>query len=243
MMGMQTPPFSAVRCPIPTGYANAFTQAGNPNPIPADANNDVSNTDNAFQSIQGATLPVPVQGFSNVPSTFPVTGVPVSSPTESGATADPGVAVVRGQERDSLGSKPSNAGIVPVSAQSFIPGQLEDARNPVSLPELLAILNDSLYPSQREVAAEYLCRFDWRIHPQIAEVLLHAAETDPAPMVRIACIHALVKQKASTTYCVQALQTLQTSDKNEQVRKEAETALRTLTPTEKPSATDRSASR
>ena len=203
----------------------------------------MSNTENAFQSIQGATLPVPVQGFSNVPSTFPNPDVPVSAPLESGATVDPNLAAMRGHERDSLASKSSNGGIVPVSAQVAVPGHLEDVKNPVSLPELLAILNDSLYPSQREVAAENLCSFDWRVHPQVAEVLLHAAQIDPAPMVRIACIHTLVKQKATTTYCVQALQTIKTSDKNEQVRKEAETALRALTQTEPPSSAARSAAR
>ena len=57
---MRQPPAPPTpHCPIPEGYANAFTQAGNPNPIPADMGHDARNDDNAFQAISCATLAVP----------------------------------------------------------------------------------------------------------------------------------------------------------------------------------------
>lgn len=212
-------------CPIPSGYANAFTQAGNSRPIPADVNNDSPNTDNAFQSFQGATLAVPAQapcGPNGCANQNCLTGIPV-------ARGYTGTAVPATMTAQRSGTGEANGtGIVPVNYRIPTASLPTSPREAVSLPELFATLNNSLYPSQREMAVERISAFNWKVYPQVAEILLHAAQTDPAPMVRVACIRVLVQQQASTPYTLQALQMVKVNDKDARVRTEAESALNSL---------------
>ncbi len=112
-----------------------------------------------------------------------------------------------------------------------------------NLAELLSLLNDSLYPSQREWAVEGLSRYDWHVQPQVVEELLKAAKDDPAPKVRLACIRVLAQIKAVPTspYVAATLVKIRTEDKDAQVRQEAEKTLAIFAPglatsTDKPAA-------
>jgi hypothetical protein len=95
--------------------------------------------------------------------------------------------------------------------------------------QVLGVLRDSLYPSQREWAADSLVGQDWRTNPEVLQGLLTAAREDPAPTVRAACVRCLAKMNANTVPVVGTIQALK-SDADPRVRSEAEQALGTLTP-------------
>ena len=118
---------------------------------------------------------------------------------------------------------PMERGSVPVRVVAAPNGQGND-----STPHLLAILKDSLYPSQREDAAQALAGRDWHQQPQIADALVKAAKEDPAPMVRAECLRSLAKIKVNTMPVVAACQALK-ADADPRVRKEAEQTLVVLT--------------
>jgi hypothetical protein len=88
-------------------------------------------------------------------------------------------------------------------------------------------LRDSLYPSQREWAAENLATVDWRMHPQVVQTLLTAAKEDPAATVRATCVRSLANMKANTAPVITMVRSL-TSDTDPRVRKEAERAVSVL---------------
>jgi hypothetical protein len=96
-----------------------------------------------------------------------------------------------------------------------------------SLPQLQAMLRDSLYPSQREWAADRLALHDWRVEPQVLDSLLTAAREDPAPMVRAGCVRSLAKMRANTVPVVAVVQALR-GDADPRVREEVDQALATL---------------
>ena len=63
------------------------------------------------------------------------------------------------------------------------------------LAQLSVLMHESVYPSQREWAAERLASFDWRQQPQAVELLIERAKQDPAPGVRAECVRSLVRMK------------------------------------------------
>lgn len=91
------------------------------------------------------------------------------------------------------------------------------------MQEMLTTLKDSLYPSQREWAADTLSKMDWKLHPEIVLALLTGAREDPAPMVRASCVRCLARMQVSTAPVLSALQSLK-SDSDARVRVEAEKA-------------------
>ena len=69
-------------------------------------------------------------------------------------------------------------GVMPVGYQapmSSDPRMVQSAAE----QQMLAALHGSLFPSQREWAAEGLATLDWRIHPEIVQALVTAAREDP----------------------------------------------------------------
>ncbi len=56
-----------------------------------------------------------------------------------------------------------------------------------SIQVMMTQLKESLYPSQREWAAEGLTSANWKVHPQVVDALCAAAQNDPAPTVRCRC--------------------------------------------------------
>ncbi len=91
------------------------------------------------------------------------------------------------------------------------------------LAQLSVVMHESVYPSQREWAAERLGTYDWRRQPQAVEVLLERAKQDPAPGVRAECIRSLVRMNCNEPEVTQALQTFK-SDANSIVREAANEA-------------------
>jgi len=99
--------------------------------------------------------------------------------------------------------------------------------NPESLMQLTAMLRDSLYPSQRMLAAEGLTDYDWHYYPQVVQALLVAARDDPAPLVRASCVSCFAKMNVKSQPVLNVLNTLR-NDADARVRQEAEQALARL---------------
>jgi hypothetical protein len=89
---------------------------------------------------------------------------------------------------------------------------------------LLATLRDSLYPSERELAAERLASADWRAEPEVAQALLAGARSDPAPAVRASCVRALGQMRINTVPVVAGVRALK-DDADPRVRHEVQRAL------------------
>jgi hypothetical protein len=101
--------------------------------------------------------------------------------------------------------------------------------------QLIFKLKESLYPSQREWAAEKLSGQDAHKNNEVVPALLQAAREDPAPTVRAGCVRALARLKPNSQAVVEALRSL-SNDSSPQVQHEAEEALATLAPGDKPAA-------
>jgi hypothetical protein len=98
-----------------------------------------------------------------------------------------------------------------------------------NVAQLLAVLRDSLYPSQREWAAETLAgQRGVQSQPQVVQGLLNAAKDDPAPSVRAGCVRAIAQLQVNTVPAVALVQSLK-NDPDPRVRREAEQALPALT--------------
>jgi HEAT repeats len=97
-----------------------------------------------------------------------------------------------------------------------------------STPQMLAVLRDSLYPSQREWAVDGLASQPGApSQPQIVQALLSAAKDDPAPTVRAASVRALAQLQLNTVPVATVVQGLK-NDPDPRVRREAEMALPVL---------------
>jgi hypothetical protein len=97
----------------------------------------------------------------------------------------------------------------------------------LSANELLVTLRASLYPSQREWAADRLTTVDWRTQPQVIDGLVAAARTDPAPLVRVGCLRALARTRATCEPAIATARELK-NDLDPRVRQEAEQTLSVL---------------
>lgn len=125
----------------------------------------------------------------------------------------------------------------PVTQVVYQPGtdrRLVVAQAPVSAStgqeskQLMATLRDSLYPSQRELAAEKLCTVNWQSNPEVVGALVTAAREDPAATVRAGCVRCLVKMKVNTPTVVATIQALK-SDPDLRVRQEVDRATSIMT--------------
>jgi hypothetical protein len=93
--------------------------------------------------------------------------------------------------------------------------------------EMMSMLKDSPYPSQREYAADCLSVCDWQKNPAIVDCLLSAASKDPAPSVRAGCVHCLSKMHVNNLATMNTLQALKV-DTDPRVRSEVEAALASM---------------
>jgi hypothetical protein len=99
---------------------------------------------------------------------------------------------------------------------------------PENVHRMVTALRDSLYPSQREWAAQSLSAADWRSHPEVIQALTTAARDDPAATVRAGCVRCLTRMKANTAPVLSVVRDLR-KDADPRVRQEAEQALYVLT--------------
>jgi HEAT repeats len=95
------------------------------------------------------------------------------------------------------------------------------------LSQLSVVMRESLYPSQREWAAERLASVDWRRQPQVLDLLMERAKQDPAPTVRAECVRSLGRLKSDAPGVVEAVKSFR-SDADPRVRQEADEAFANL---------------
>jgi hypothetical protein len=95
--------------------------------------------------------------------------------------------------------------------------------------QMMVALRESLYPSQREAAADRMAMLDWKTNEAAVQALVLGAREDPAATVRAACVRALARMKANTHPVVTAVQALR-NDADPRVRHEAVEALAVLAP-------------
>ena len=114
-------------------------------------------------------------------------------------------------------------------AQTLQLARFSNQVNNLSRREVLTILRDSPYPSQREVAVESLATANWHTDPNVIPILIETATEDAAPTVRLACVRCLVSMGANTGPVLETLQKLQ-SDPDARVRHEVQAACAAFAP-------------
>jgi hypothetical protein len=148
-----------------------------------------------------------------------------------GYTAVPGVRYAP-EPPPVIAAAPS-ASVVAAGYPIVAGSKAENGANPSSFDqapgsqELLTTLRTSLYPSQREWAADRLTASDWRSEPQVVQGLANAARVDPAPLVRAGCLRALARMHAVCEPALSVAKELKT-DADPRVRQEAEQTLGVL---------------
>jgi hypothetical protein len=205
---MQPPqPFAPSRpdMGVPDAMGNAFTLPGTRRPIPADFGGTPQEPNGFDPAVRG--------GQGSPPQAYGMPAMP-RPPMPS--------MVAMGPRAPMMGNPLMNVPSTPV-----VPGSVVAAAHRAGVPQLLATLKDSLYPSERESAAEQLSELNWRVQPQVVESLMKSAHDDPAATVRAACVHALARMKANSAEVTTLVQSLK-SDRDPRVRQEAEEALNAL---------------
>jgi hypothetical protein len=96
-----------------------------------------------------------------------------------------------------------------------------------SMAQIIALLQDSVLPSEREMAVLKLAGHDLTAHPEIAQVVLNAAQKDPAATVRAACVRCLARQCGNNPLVRNTLGSLR-NDRDPRVRQAADQALNGL---------------
>ncbi|MHB1426767.1 MAG: HEAT repeat domain-containing protein [Gemmataceae bacterium] len=194
---------------VPDAMANAFTVAGTRRPIPADFGGTPQEP-NGFDR--------PMQGDGSPPLAYGMDGMGMPRPPMPNMMA-----------MGPRGPMPANPmmSVPPTPPSAQAAGFANASAPPTGVPQLLSTLKDSLYPSERETAAEQLSELNWRIQPLVVESLMKSAREDPAATVRASCVHALAHMKVNSTEAVALVRDLKT-DRDPRVRQEAEEALATL---------------
>jgi hypothetical protein len=180
-------------------------------------------------NVPGAGMPYPPTQQTGYASNMPAPGLQAMYPPFAHAAMGPA--------RQGLGS-----GIMPVGyfTQAGTPSMPPAAGNRFSggqqsaearaLPQLLEMLENSMFPSQREWAADKLATYDWRVYSTVVQALMTSAAKDPAATVRVACVRSLGKMNVSTVAVIGTIQGLK-ADRDLRVRQEVEQTLATLIPT------------
>jgi hypothetical protein len=189
---------------VPDAMGNAFTLPGTRRPIPADFG-PTPQEPNGFDPMVRMGAGSPPQAYSMGMQRPPMANMMAMGPHMP------------------MGMNP----LMSVPATPVAPGSAVAAARPTGVPQLLAKLKDSLYPSERESAAEQLSDMNGRPQTQVVESLMKSARNDPAATVRAACVHALTHMKANPPEVAKLARDLK-SDRDPRVRQEAEEALNTL---------------
>jgi hypothetical protein len=214
---------------IPAAMANAFTPGdGTARPIPADFGS-VHYPENAFSAPSADPYyasAMAAQGApTSMPNAFLFPGVP--APMHGGM---PGTAAAYAMPSPVM-HVPSYPAMLPPAQAHVAAAPAKDATTALpegaTTAELMKYLKGSLYPSQREYAAESLSSRDWHKEPQVVEALVVAAKADPAPTVRAGCLRALAAMKANTAGVITAVAALK-NDADPRVRQAAAEAMPAL---------------
>lgn len=199
---------------VPDAMANAFTLSGTRRPIPADFGGTPQEPNGFDPPIQMDGSPPRAYGMARPGAYRPPMPNAMAMMPQTPGMINPLMSVPSGvpMQRVATSATAAPAGV---------------SAPPTGVPQLLAALNDSLRPSEREAAAEHLSELDWRIQPLVVEQLMKAAREDPAATVRAACVHALAQMKVTTPAALALVRDLK-ADRDPRVRQEAEEALSVL---------------
>ena len=96
-------------------------------------------------------------------------------------------------------------------------------RSAVDVPANLRALIESVHPAERESAVLALGEVDWRFHTRVLPAVNEAAVKDSAPLVRAACVAALVRMRAPKETLAPTLDQL-ANDRDIRVRHEVDVA-------------------
>jgi hypothetical protein len=216
-------------------YGNASTAAGftQANAFShAPSSPGVALTSNAFGPM-GQTLSAAPS--SQPPLMLSGTGMATQGgrPISPNSSANPNVAPASFQEAG--GANPIvSASYQTTTYQTAQPSPTLTALRPTpeNVRQMEIALRDSLYPSQREWAAQNMAIVDWHTQPMIVQFLTTAAKEDPAPTVRATCVRCLANMHVGTVPVITVVRGLK-NDADPRVRQEAERALSVLAPGEK----------
>jgi hypothetical protein len=197
---------------VPSGMSNAFTLTSTRRPIPA----DFGGTPQEPNGFGDAAPHMEGPGAPPQPYVLPRSGM---MPPQY-----PGMQGTPGYPRPLVAVNPLMS-VPPVRIASSKP--VTPAASASGAPQLLATLKESMYPSQREWAAEQLSELNWHMQPQVVESLSKGAQDDPAATVRAACVRALGHMKVNTQEVVALVQDLK-NDRDPRVRQEAGETLNAL---------------
>jgi hypothetical protein len=235
---LATPPAESPPVAPPTPKASAPKAPPAPQAPPSVQVNDGGG--NAFSTPAPAGQPRPApemaNAFSSGGNTMAQSGYPPMAPP-----MNPGMRPGMIPQAPPMMPGPAYAQAAPMPAMPAMPAHpamavppgpnmtqpVGFAQDGATLQQLQAMLRDSLYPSQREWAADRLSLHDWRVEPQVLDSLMTAAREDPAPMVRAGCVRSLGKMKANTVPVVAVIQAMR-GDSDPRVREEVDQALATL---------------
>ncbi|HZV05931.1 MAG TPA: HEAT repeat domain-containing protein [Gemmataceae bacterium] len=196
---------------VPDALGNAFTLPGTRRPIPADFGGTPQEPNGFDPLVRG--------GQGTPPQAYGMSMPGMARPPM------PNMMVAMGPQ-----------GPMAVNPLMSVPPTYHDPRMAAPMtasapqtgvPQLLATLKNSLYPSEREAAIEKLSELNWRVQPLVVESLMKSAREDPAATVRAASVHALVTMKVDSPEAMTLVRSLK-ADRDPRVRQEAEEALNTL---------------
>jgi hypothetical protein len=178
---------------------------------------DLSRTSGKKEIVPESIQPAGYSHVDDRPGIAHVTDIPPAGAAKAGGESKkPVVDFIRAMWKPSLKE--------PAPLQT---AQINEMPVAAAVPDALQIqatLQNSLLPSQREMAAEVLSNWDSHREPTIVPALLRAATEDPAATVRAACVHCLVKMRANSPQVVSVLLSLK-ADPDLHVRREAHQAL------------------
>jgi hypothetical protein len=103
------------------------------------------------------------------------------------------------------------------------------SRDGMTVAQMTRQLQEAMYPSHREWAADQLGSVDARNNPQVISALMLAASEDPSAGVRATAVHSLCRLNANDLAVVRMLQGMR-SDTDPMVHSEVEKALSKLAP-------------
>jgi hypothetical protein len=202
----------------PPGMANAFTEPGPTRPIPSE-DTPADLAVNAFSGPAPAASAIPsppnpaLAGYPPVPPGYapPMQSMPPQSMPVQGYSVMP---------PNFTPASYYNYRMPPPSVMTPPPGYVQAPQavsTMPSVPQMLQMLRDSDFPSQREWAAEQLGGLNGHSNPEAVQCLATTAKVDPAPMVRVSCVRALMKMQANTVPVVAVVQELK-NDADPRVR-------------------------
>ncbi|MBY0229297.1 MAG: HEAT repeat domain-containing protein, partial [Gemmataceae bacterium] len=183
---------------MPSGMSNAFTQGGNPRPIPSDMGGPWAGPGAFGPRASGPMPPMAPQGMEAALAMH-----------HQAMMAQHQAMLMQGQMHPMM----MHPAMMPVPMHAM------PHHSPT--PGLLAALRSAPLPSEREMAADGLRRTDWKAEGEVVPALLHAAQHDPAPMVRAASLRVLGQLKANTLPVMDAMEQSK-KDADPRVRHQAE---------------------